>query len=211
MRKLALLLFTTLLILSGCENKEELKNKEELVKKEYIKNAETIQTDIISSAAEAENIIYIYSNVWSTAIQEELTLENYASILDTDETELDTFLTENNQKLLPNNSFSKIYDFNLALLLTQLYLTENQKINSIEASREDIRGLIKKLNSPPNEFKDLYDEIFELYGNYDKYIELATAPSGSLTSYNDAASELSSEIISGINKVEAKLPEKVQE
>jgi len=53
-----------------------------------------------------------------------------------------------------------------------------------------VQSLMKNLNNPPDEYKDAYDTVKELYDVYIEFTNLVVSPFGSLQSYtsnyNDA-------------------------
>lgn len=73
-----------------------------------------------------------------------------------------------------------VSDFNDALGNLFSDTSFQSKISSIEDNQETVNSLMKELKNPPEEYKDAYEAIPELYDAYISLTNLATDPSGSL-------------------------------
>lgn len=51
---------------------------------------------------------------------------------------------------------------------------------TIEDNQDTVNALMKKLKNPPDEYKDAYDAVSDLYDAYISLTNCATDPSGSL-------------------------------
>lgn len=77
--------------------------------------------------------------------------------------------------------------------LGNLFSDTSFRISSIEDNQKTVSSLMKELKNPPEEYKDAYEAITELYDAYISLTNLATDPSGSLqtfsTNFNNTDSE----------------------
>jgi predicted nucleic acid-binding Zn-ribbon protein len=90
-------------------------------------------------------------------------------------------------------------DFNVAIREVRIKRTDT--ISSIEKLSEEIAKNFKKMN-PPTTMESDYERLKELYLLFNKYANMAVAPSGSLQTYSRQNSELSVEIKSAIKELE---------
>ena len=139
---------------------------------EYSDNLELATYSMLSGASDAETCGNLIKQVWYNAIYEEKD----------DETDKYT---------RPNGYF--VSDFNDALGNLFLDTSFQSKISSIEENQKTVASLMKELKNPPEEYKDAYEAISELYDAYLALTNLATDPSGSLqtfsSNFNDADTE----------------------
>ena len=139
---------------------------------EYADNLELATYSMLSGASDAETCGNLIKQVWYNAIYEEKD----------DETDKYT---------RPNGYF--VSDFNDALGNLFIDTSFQNKISSIEENQKTVSSLMKELKNPPEEYKDAYESISELYDAYISLTNLATDPSGSLqtfsTNFNDADTE----------------------
>ncbi len=139
---------------------------------EYADNLELATYSMLSGASDAETCGNLIKQVWYNAIYEEKD----------DETDKYT---------RPNGYF--VSDFNDALGNLFIDTSFQSKISSIEENQKTVASLMKELKNPPEEYKDAYEAISELYDAYLALTNLATDPSGSLqtfsSNFNDADTE----------------------
>lgn len=139
---------------------------------EYADNLELATYSMLSDASEAETCGNLIKQVWYNAIYEKRddTTDKYTR---------------------PKGYF--VSDFNDALGNLFLDTSFQSKISSIEENQKTVASLMKELKNPPEEYKDAYEAISELYDAYISLTNLATDPSGSLqtfsTNFNDADTE----------------------
>lgn len=55
---------------------------------------------------------------------------------------------------------------------------------TIEDNQDTVNALMKKLKNPPDEYKDAYDAVSDLYDAYISLTNCATDPLGSLQTYS---------------------------
>jgi hypothetical protein len=90
-------------------------------------------------------------------------------------------------------------DFNEAIL--EVHHSRRRDISSIEERSADISQKIKAIVPPEGKEHD-YERLKEIYLLFDKYSNMAIAPSGSLQTYSEQNNELSVEIRSAIRELE---------
>lgn len=130
---------------------------------EYSDNLKLAAVTMLTGASDAESSANLIKQVWYNAIYEKRD----------DKTDKYT---------RPKGYF--VSDFNDAL--GNLYADSDfsSKINSIEDNQDTVNGLMKKLKNPPDEYKDAYDAVSDLYDAYISLTNCATDPSGSLQTYS---------------------------
>ncbi|MFS0873959.1 hypothetical protein [Paenibacillus xylanilyticus] len=189
-------------------NNEDAKSKVDQAKSKYVESVKSINLEIISSSAVAEQLIGTYSKLWLQAIQDGVHLEEFAEALNVSNATINPIIGEvHYSELLEDNDFSKVNDFSVAVAVAEKYYEKQGDLETLEKARSEVSNTIKKLALPPQDYQAIYDETFDLYNNYEKYIDLAIQPSGSLSSYSNNAQALVSDIISGTKSVDAKLPQ----
>lgn len=138
----------------------------------YTDTLELATYSMLSGASEAETCGNLIKQVWYNAIYEERddVTDKYTR---------------------PKGYF--VSDFNDALGNLFSDTSFQSKISSIEDNQKTVSSLMKELKNPPEEYKDAYEAISELYDAYLSLTNLATDPSGSLqtfsTNFNDADTE----------------------
>lgn len=181
--------------------------KEQQLKAEYESNMTNLVYDMISQSADAESIINTYSSVWNKAIEEAITIETMSHLLNIQMDHLINFFSENDIKFnLATTEVARKGDFDKVLLITKVYFQNDNKLDTLETSRMEITQRIRKMNNPPEEYQKAYEATFQMYSAYDEYVSLAIEPSGSLVSFREQTSELSSNIIKKSKESEARMP-----
>ena len=95
-------------------------------------------------------------------------------------------------------------DFDAAL--DNLYEDEeiSKKISALYDNQEKVSSLMRKLKNPPEEYQDCYDAATALY---QKYINMATSPTGSYNSYSEDFLKLDKETADEISQFTILLPD----
>lgn len=143
------------------------------LREDYATNLETASYTMLLGAIEAEEAGNLIKSVWYNAIYEE------------HDSETDKYTR-------PNGYF--VDDFNDALSSLFSDLDFRSKISSIESNQELVSSLMKDLKNPPEEFGDAYEAIKELYDAYTALTNLATNPTGSLTTFSQNFNEADTEV-----------------
>lgn len=100
-----------------------------------------------------------------------------------------------------------VSDFNEAL--QNLYADPSfiGQVSSIEDNQDSVNSMMKKLKNPPDEYKDAYEAVTELYDAYLTLTNLATDPSGSLQTFSSNFSDADSEVVKRLDAVKMYLGE----
>lgn len=82
-----------------------------------------------------------------------------------------------------------------------------KQISSIKENQDSVNKLMKKLKNPPEEYKDAYDAISDLYDAYISLTNCATNPSGSLQTYSDTFNDADTNTLNAYKAMELYLEE----
>ena len=78
-----------------------------------------------------------------------------------------------------------------------------QKMSDIIKSNQDaVNALMKKLKNPPDEYKDAYDALTDLYNAYISLTNCATDPSGSLETYSSTFNDADTNTLNAYKAME---------
>lgn len=151
--------------------------------------ADTLELDtysMLSGASDAETCGNLIKQVWYNAIYEKKD----------DETDKYT---------RPKGYF--VSDFNDAL--GNLFADESfsSKVSSIKDNRETVNGLMKNLKNPPDEYRDAYDAVSDLYDAYISLTNCAVDPSGSLQTYSSNFNDADTNTLNAYNAMKLYLDE----
>lgn len=151
-------------IVFGVNQYQKKKAAEEYAKRveEYSSNLEMAVYTMILGAGEAETSGNLIKRVWNNAIYEKRD----------DETD---------QYTRPKGYF--VSDFNDALGNLFADSSFKRQLDSIKKNQDNVDTLMKELKNPPDEYRDAYDAVSELYNAYLSLMNCATDPSGSLKTY----------------------------
>ncbi len=140
-------------------------------REKYAANLENVSTSMLLGAVEAEEAGNLIKSVWYNAIYKK-------------------YDSKTNKYTRPKGYY--VSDFNTAL--SNLFLDSDfrSKISSIETNQGTVAGLMKELKNPPEEYDEAYDAIKALYDAYTALTNLATNPTGSLTTFSQNFNEADS-------------------
>ncbi|MFC7062833.1 hypothetical protein [Halobacillus seohaensis] len=200
MRKLIGLIIMILLI--GCSEGEST-SAGNMSEGEYGEKLKEVSTEILQTSTIAEEMLNVYSELWSLNIETDIDVDMLAKVLDITNTEVGINF-EN--EVVGYRVISNKGNFDNIINQLEDYYSEEGDIDELQASSNDIKEKIKSLNDPPEEFQKAYDETVELYTIYKEYISLAKSPDGSLLTFNEKRRELSSDIVSKIDKIDVLIP-----
>ena len=152
---------------------------------EYSDNLNAVSIAVLSGASEAEECCNLAKQVWYDTIFEET--------------------NANTKKYIYYGTYLRYDDFNITL--GNLYADEDfsQKISDIESNREAVEELMKKLKNPPDQYKDAYETLSNLYESYLKFTDLALSPTGNLQTYSSNFTECDSELLKYYNSLKVYL------
>ena len=80
--------------------------------------------------------------------------------------------------------------------------TYDSKVSSIEDNQDTVNALMKKLKNPPDEYKDAYDAVSDLYDAYISFTNCATDPSGSLQTYSSTVNDADTNTLNAYKALE---------
>lgn len=146
----------------------------------YQDNYNQVSMLMLQGAAKSENACNLIVRVWGNAIDKEF------------DAKTDKY-THNRYKF---------YDFNEAL--DNLFADEDfaSDITEITENRKQVSDMMNKISYPPDEFKEAYDEIKDLYDVYQIITKLAENPTGSYNSYSSEFSDADNSFMTQYNRVE---------
>ena len=152
-----------------------VKAEEERIRTEYYDNLVDATSKMFSGAVQAEETAGLIHDVWYNCIYEE-------HDADTD-------------KYTMRNSYSFYDDFNdaLANLFSDSVFLSQQL--TIKSNQDSVSSAMKALKNPPDEYRDAYDDIKNLYDAYLAITECAINPSGNLSSYTSGFNQADSDFI----------------
>ena len=153
---------------------------------EYSDNLQLAAVTMLTGASDAESSANLIKQVWYNAIYEKRD----------DKTDKYT---------RPKGYF--VYDFNDALGNLYADSSFSSKISSIEDNQDTVNGLMKKLKNPPDEYKDAYDAVSDLYDAYISLTNCATDPSGSLQTYSSTFNDADTNTLNAYKAMELYLDE----
>ena len=149
---------------------------------QYMKDYTHAYSKILNGAEKTENFGRFYQHVWVDSIYKE----------DNEET--------NKYTKDENGNFYE--DFNDAL--SQIWTEEEnyRKYKAVEDYQSEVQTLMKNLTNPPEECKEAYEALKELYGHYIELSNLVLHPEGqSLQSFTDTFREADTATANCIDKV----------
>lgn len=130
---------------------------------EYGTNLNMAAYSMLSGASDAETCGNLIKQVWYNAIYEERD-------------------SATDKYTRPNGYY--VSDFNEALKNLFSDSSFSSQITDINDNKDTVNSLMKKLKNPPEEYKDAYESLSELYDAYISLTNLATDPTGSLQTYS---------------------------
>ncbi len=165
---------------------EKAKAEAQKQSEEYGTNLNMAAYSMLSGASDAETCGNLIKQVWYNAIYEERD-----SVTD--------------KYTRPNGYF--VSDFNVALQNLFLDSDFSIQIENINDNKDAVNSLMKKLKNPPEEYKDAYESLSELYDAYISLTNLATDPTGSLQTYSQNFNDADSETLNCYNALKMYLEE----
>lgn len=166
--------------------KKKAADEAQKAKKEYAANLNTITYTMLDASGIAEDCGNLIKSVWSNSIYEE-----------SDE-ETDEYTKEDGYF---------VSDFNEALGNLFADSAFSNKVKSVSEKQDTVNSLLKKLNNPPQEYKEAYDKMKEFYDAYITLSNLATNPSGNLQTYSNSFSEADTKVLNCYKAMQVYLEE----
>lgn len=163
------------------DSKDEKTGSVDVVK-QYKEDYKSTFNAMIDGAVEAEEFGHFYHDVW------------YNSIYKEDDEKTDKYTKDDSGEFYD--------DFNDALSQVYADYDQYQKLKSIEDNQSKVQGLMKKLINPPDECKEAYDAIKEMYDHYIELTNLVRSPQGySLQSYTEGFNNADTATANCVDKV----------
>ena len=144
----------------------------------YKGNLELARATMLSGAAEAESAAGLIHDVWYNAIYKKSD-------------------SKTNKYTKPYGSF--VSDFNKALSNLFSDSSFTSKTASIKLNKITVDNLMKKLVNPPEEYKEAYSAVRDLYEVYSDLCNCATNPSGNLQSFTSTFNTADSDFMKYYN------------
>lgn len=141
---------------------------------DYKMNLVSITTEILEGAEEAEEAGNLIHDVWYNSIFEER-----------DDT--------TDQYTRPDGYF--VSDFNTALQNLFDDPSFQADLFAIEENKENVQELMKQMQSPPEEHKEAYEALKDLYESYLNFTTIVTDPSGNLNTFTSNFNEADTEVV----------------
>lgn len=162
----------------------------------YVDNVNSACDKMLSSASSSENLCNLTESVWHNAIYKK------------DDNATNKYTKKASTSYRGTQYYSFVDDFNDALENLFSDSDIKKKISAIEDSQSSVNDLMKKLQNPPESLNDCYDAIFELNDVYNGLVSLATAPSGSYSTYSADVTSKVNEFKNKYTNMKNKIPEK---
>lgn len=154
----------------------------------YIDNLTSIRETAMTGAITSEEVCILTHDVWYNTIFEERDFDTNPYTQDA------------------SGSFNE--DFNDSI--KALYADEDikAKLSDIQSNRALVDAFMKRLQNPTEEFEDCYDTLDTMYDAYCGLTDLATSPSGSLTSFTESYRAYDGDFARAWEKLATQIPEK---
>lgn len=187
-----LLFLVILMVLAGCGGKKTT---------EYRTNLLNVNDKMFENASVAEDILNQYSKVWKYSIESRspVSVENMSIETGLERDVIEKYFEINNAGNVPNDFSSNIHSLNS-------YYESIGELPKIREVSTDVKNKITELNSPPDGYKEVYNEVLNLFDLTEEYIGMALDPSGSLQSFNDSRNQLTKDIISTNKRIGVIMP-----
>lgn len=187
-----LLFLMALLTLAGCGGKKTAEYRTEL---------QSVTDKMYENASVAEGILNQYANVWSYSIKSRSAIP----VADMSaQTGLEQEVVREYFKI--NNAGNISSDFSTNIHALNNYYDASGELSKIKTASDEIKSKITELNDPPEGYKEVYNEVLDLYNLSEEYVGMALNPDGSLQSFNDSRNQLTNDIVSKYKRIEVLMP-----
>lgn len=139
-----------------------------------------IYDDMARVGAETNKIANVYNKVWSKGITRNVTTKQYANLIGVQES---TFIEKIAvaSKLKDNKTYEE--DLGKIIEYVNVFYSKNGEIDAIKNKLDKLDKKLKKLNNPPEEYREAYYIAIEMYYDLNVFCNNAISPEGSLNSY----------------------------
>jgi len=149
---------------------------------QYLKKVEELKTNIMIVTSLSEQVTNGYSEIWQKQIN-----HNYNGINVDGETK-------------------HFYNVEEAVKYKMDKFSELGIFDAIDSLSNSITKIMHNITPPPSKYKDLHSTLIKLYADGNEYISLAKSPIGSLMSFNEKRSELTTSIKREIDEIDIVMP-----
>ena len=149
---------------------------------QYLKKVEELKTDMLIVSSLSEQVTNEYSDIWQKQIK-----NNYYGINVDGETK-------------------HFYSVEEAVKYKMDKFSEMGILDAIDSLSNSITKIMHNITPPPSKYKDLHSTLIKLYADGNEYVSLAKSPVGSLMSFNEKRSELTTSIKREIDEIDIVMP-----
>lgn len=178
--------------LAGCSGGGQLETTETVGEVETEKDdietiLNTASYTMLNGAAKAEGAYNLLSSVWHDAIFEKSEVETIAYVTD--------------------SKTGEFLDFNKAI--DNLYMDEAfiEDIDFLKQCLDIAEESFKNMKNVPEQYKDCYNTLTEMYKDFTSMISMVVSPNGSYQEFTDKFVEHDSEFMQNYNLVKTQLPD----
>lgn len=161
------------------------RQKEAAARAAYIDNLTLARSTMLSGGAKAERLCNLTKSVWYNTIYKEFSLET------------DPFTKT-------DGKYNE--DFNVSLAALYADSDTLSTISDIKENQEAVAGIIRNLQSPPDDLEACFETIEAMYDVYSNFTNLAISPSGSLQSYSENFSTYDNDFMRLYEKLNTQIP-----
>lgn len=189
----ALSIFIVFLIVAGVKDQQKQKEEEQ---------ARTVEEQKKQEALEEQNMLKNYQSTYTSAVvtmyEGAAAAENAGGLIH--DVWYDTIYDESRDstaKYVAGHS-----DFNDSLQALFADSDFQSKIAKIKDNQNSVMELMTKLKNPPDEYAEAYASLKDLYDSYVKLTNLATNPTGNLSSYTSDYNSTDSEVSNAFQAIQ---------
>jgi ribosomal protein L40E len=189
----ALSIFIVFLIVAGVKDQQKQKEEEQ---------ARTVAEQKKQEALEEQNMLKNYQDTYTSAVvtmyEGAAAAENAGGLIH--DVWFDTIYDESRDstaKYVAGHS-----DFNDSLQALFSDSDFQSKITKIKDNQDSVMKLMTKLKNPPEEYSEAYVSLKNLYDSYVKLTNLATNPTGNLSSYTSDYNSTDSEVSNNFEAIQ---------
>ena len=173
---------------------EQKAQEQELAhQKEMSETLGLIETSTTSSALLAAT----YQEYWGTIIDRTISFSTLSKGLNIEESILSDMTPALKKGYTRDGMGLEQGEFDIAISMVRL--AKEEDTNLVLANQESITKAMSDLKNPPENFKDNYDSLLEVYEVYDTFVSLSTSPSGSYIEYSKSINSTYESLSSKIN------------
>lgn len=181
----AVLVIACLIGVGAFISDQQNKQKAEDAYNEYVANIENASISMLSGASQAETTCNTVTNIWHSAIYKGKKKSKWDS-------EIQPYYSS---------------DFNTAIKNYYSSATGSSAVSKIESNRDTVSDYMKKLNNPPDDLKNAYSTLSDMYDSYTVLTDLAISPSGNYNEYSEKVNDAVTKFASGYKKLDTQIPE----